>query len=77
MKLRQYRLRSKVLENADGYMELVVWLEDGRAKVGDYVTLEDATEPERKWQVVEAYNNIDHDKLQGGHKSKDWHKNDI
>lgn len=53
MTLRQYKLKS-------GDRELICWLEDGRAKVGDAVTLKDNENHDEWWEVVEAYSTTDH-----------------
>lgn len=63
MKLRQYTLRTTIDSHNTahdfGFRDIVVWLEDGRAKVGDKVTLKDTDEPEREWQVLAAHSDID------------------
>lgn len=63
MKLRQYTLRTVIDGHGAaydfGFRDMVVWLEDGRAKVGDKVTLKDSDEPERQWVVLVAHSDID------------------
>lgn len=57
MKLQQYVLES------DG-LKMTTWLESGRCKVGQYVTLKDTNEPKRKWKVTKSYvAEIEHDKI--------------
>ncbi len=63
MKLRQYTLRTLIDNHSPahnfGFRDIVAWLEDGRAKVGDKVTLKDSDEPEREWTVLAAHADID------------------
>lgn len=59
MKLRQYKLRSVSQPFNGTFREMTVWLEDGRAKIGDSVTLKDTDEPNRLWEICEAYGATD------------------
>lgn len=62
MKLRQYKLKS------DNEV-MVAWLEANRAKIGNLVTLKDNGNPEKKWQIVAAYREIDSEDLNDQHES--------
>jgi hypothetical protein len=64
MKLRQYELVQRISETASRTM--IVWLEDGRAKVGDKVTLKDYDDPEAEWEVRHEFCSIEHHNLKRG-----------
>lgn len=49
---------------------IVCWLEDGRVKVGDKITLRDYPEPDREWVVEKDYSTVD-DK----HLNRGWNNN--
>ena len=63
MKLRQYTIRS-------GATFQTCWLEEGRAKEGDSVTLKDSDDPERLWKIEKAYSAID-----SGNINRGWDNN--
>ena len=59
MKLTQYKLRSDA-------SFIICWLEEGRAKIGDKVTLKDLNDQERLWTIEEEYSSIESDKINRG-----------
>lgn len=65
MTLRQYRLEN---ENAS----MICWLEDGRVKVGDRVTLRDSDDDAVLWQVKEAFSATD-----SSHINRGWGMTDM
>ena len=62
MTLQQYKLVA-------GNQNIVAWLEAGRAKVGDRVTLKDNDDDQLQWTVAEAYSSINSDVLNDAHSS--------
>lgn len=59
MILRQYTLRSDKIV-------IVCWLEDGRVKVGDVITLKDIKDEEMEWTVQASYSAVDEKHLNRG-----------
>ena len=68
MQLRQYTLAS-FDETINGYRTETCWLEDGRAKDGDYLTLKDSDEPDRLWKVLKTFSAVDSSHINRGWKN--------
>lgn len=70
MMMRQYKLKNF-------HKEMVCWLEAGKVKKGDCVTLKNSENPKDWWLVEEVYTKMDLAEIKGGHESYKWHKNDF
>lgn len=66
----QYTLQS-------GITVQMVWLESGRAQLGDKVTLSDSDDPKRWWEVIEVYEaELQKSDIKDSHDSKKWFEKD-
>lgn len=69
-KYNQYTLQS-------GITIQMVWLEAGRAKLGDRITLSDFDTPDKRWEVIEVYEaELEKKDIKDSHNSKKWFEKD-
>lgn len=55
---------------------LVCWVEAGRAKVGDQITLKDHTNPDWRWNVLSMGVAMPKTSIKDFHDAEKWHEND-